>query len=79
MWRSALSIWTWTTAGGVSYTDYFTSTRDMNTAILKFLNVYYGTSYQDIQQPLARYLHEDTAHDIQNRWQTLLRHAQGKS
>ena len=80
MWKSALSLFSWTNNGdAVPLVDYFNLTLDMNTAILKYLNFYYSTSYQDIQQPLARYLREGTAQDIQNQWQKLMRRVRGIS
>jgi hypothetical protein len=79
MWKSALSLWSWTSGTAATLTDYFTLTLDMNTAILKYLNFYYTTSYQDIQRPLARYLAEVPSQDIQNQWQKLLRRARGIS
>lgn len=80
MWKSALSLWSWTNPGGAPVlTDYFSLTLDMNTAMLKYLNTYYSESYQDIQQPLARYLHEGTPQDIQNQWQKLYRRVRGNA
>ncbi len=77
--KGILSFWSWTDGVAAALVDYFSLTLDMNTAILKYLNVYYSTSYQDIQKPLARYLAEVPSQDIQNQWQKLLRRARGIS
>ena len=79
MWKSALSLFVWTSGATVALTDYFALTLDTNTAILKYLNFYYSTSYQDIQRPLARYLAEVPEKDIQNQWQKLYRRIRGIS
>jgi hypothetical protein len=73
--RLILGFWTWTAGALV---DYFATTRDMNTAMLLYLNSYYGTSYADIQAPLARYLREGTA-NVQAQYKQLERRARGIS
>jgi hypothetical protein len=76
--RPILGFWTWTNdASGVPLVDYFSLTLDMNTAMRLYLSDYYGVTYTDLQHPLARYLREASAQDIQNQWKKLRRRARG--
>lgn len=63
--------------------DRFTQTEDMNTAMYLFLLDYYditsdtGTSNDDLNTLIQRWLAEGTAADSTRRWELLQRAAQG--